>query len=312
MQAYFPQYGDRRTLELLFPLTGWMHRLSPFFQKATLQRGEGMPRFSLHPSQGRSLAGGSGEEVSVSDLRFGEDDHTARLLLHLEDEPPPQGQAWLTGEAVVGFVDVFSDIKIPALYDPFGHPVPEPRINKLSRATLHFRINVAALPYQSTSTTTCALTLRGISARRDDALLRALDRATRVVSVHEQLLDQLVLSDGTRLTVPTRNIMGHWPGDIGEALSPVVFHVHLLPAKSDTSLDIQVQAVDGDAAHGQARAEAICQQLKQLFQEADAVFWGAPPAPGEPPAPPRPSAPDTGNEAGSKLLRRLRDKGKHG
>ncbi len=293
VQAHFPERGNRQTLELLFVLTGWMPRLNPYFERAILRRGRGLPPFALQPARGRAMAGALEQEVVVEDALFDPNDHIARVLLRLAEEPPLGEEAWLTGEMVAGFVDTFSGMTIDACYDAFGHRLQAPQIEMLSRARLHFRIDLGALPYQSTTHHRCVTTLRGASARRDDFVVRELERQTRVVHVHERVLERALVEADTRFRVPIRDVMGHWPPAEGEEMGPVVFHLHMVPSAQHTRVQIQVELPETRTDPTHARAPAICAQLTSLLDRADRAFWDGSPgaASDEGPSPPDGGAP---------------------
>ncbi|MGH2542640.1 MAG: hypothetical protein ACRDIB_07580, partial [Ardenticatenaceae bacterium] len=271
VQAYFPERGDRRTLELLFVLTGWMPTLNPFFQRLTLRQGPGMPAFSLLPVRGRPMMGGapattealSRDEIVVEDLAF-EQNELARLLVRLDEELPASEEGWLHGEATVGFIGSFSGMKIEAFYDSYGHRVRPPRGDVISRAVLCFKIDVAALPYQSSSTASCECYLPGLSVERDDAIIQRLETATRVVYAHEQMRDLAIPPNGSTLP-PVRDITGHWLMDGSDPMAPVVYNVHLSPTHSHTKVAIRVETPVTSTEPHSTRAADICDQLTILI-----------------------------------------------
>nr|MBA3530480.1 hypothetical protein [Ardenticatenales bacterium] len=269
--AHFPHRGNRETLELTFAVPGWMSVLGPMMKKVILEPGEGLPEFSLQDTGGRPLPSDSAGEVVIADVPF-IDKREAHVRLHFATQPSQTEAAWLNGTVQVKFAETFSKLKMVAFYDPFGmhdrHFVPD----TTTTATLHFRVNVASIPFEGKSVHLESIALQPAPAERDDSILQALGQATRLVKVHESSFEPLADSD--TLLPPTRDIMGHWPMGSGDDLSLAVFHINIHPSEKSTHVRVQVEAPVTDPAALGSRAQEIAKQLQAIVVQADESFGG--------------------------------------
>jgi hypothetical protein len=165
----------------------------------------------------------------------------------------------------VGFIGSLSGLKIEAYYDAYGYRVRPPRADIISRATLTFRVDVSSLPYQSSSVVACSCDLPGMSVERDDAIIRTLERESRVVRAHEQMVEEPLLSNGAIPLPPIRDVTGHWVADKEDEMVPIVYSVHLTPYQGSTRAEIQVEAQVTSVAQHPARAEKVCRQIMELI-----------------------------------------------
>jgi hypothetical protein len=278
VQAHFPERGNRQTVELLFVVTSWIPHHPPFVQSLALWQGDNLPPFALLPVTGRPILddpSSSSEEsprevINVEDLELDEN-RVARLLLRLEEELPDGGSAWLEGKVIMGFVGSLSGLQLEAFYDPFGCRVRPPRNTTITRTTLEFRLDLSALPYQSSSVAACSCVLPDISEERDDDLVRKLERHSRVVRVHERMAENPLIRDGTTWLPPARDVTGHWLSHEDDEMAPVVYSLHLTPYQDGARVEIQVEAPVTSAVQHPSRAEKVCEQLLALIGCSDAT-----------------------------------------
>lgn len=269
--AHFPQRSDRRTLELGFAIPSWLPKLGPQVKEIVLQRGDGLPAFKLLQTPGRPLTPQAPGEQRIADVPF-DTDFVASVRLQFEEDLPQDEPAWLSGIAQVRFAKNFSGLELVAFYDAYGVQDEHFVTDWTTLATLHFEVNVVSVPYQGTSMEDDTLVLETTSVERDDAILRALGEAGRLIQIHESSFTPL--SDLRRALPPSRDVMGHWPMWGEEGLSPAVFHVNIHPMEEGTQVRIQVEAPVSDTKYIPLRAKEIVARLREIVEQADRTVAG--------------------------------------
>lgn len=267
LQFRLPAHGERRQVEVRFFSRTLNPAQRPFFRDAGLRRGPGLPAFRATSNAGRATLSDDGQTVTIEDLKIL--GHAAHLHLYLDEALKPGEDAWLEGTVTFGYIGAFSRLKIAAFYDALGHP-QKPPVTALSYATLHFRANLAALPYARTLQRECVtLRMEGTSTWRDDRIIHALAEHTQLARVAESHTDPVPTMSSAPPLSPRRSVMGYLVSEPAEMRAPVIYHLTITPQPTETLVQLSIEAdtAEGDAAR---RLQMMCHDLRAIIQAAAA------------------------------------------
>jgi hypothetical protein len=159
--------------------------------------------------------------------------------------------------------DTLSQMSVRGYYDAFGNLTQPARLEIRSIALLHFRLNLAALPYQTRLSASDEALLPGVDAERDDIILERLERESEVVFSNEQV--QLASSNAPLKNTlpPIREIAGRWREST--LAVPMTYQVKLTPTHAGTSVKIEVEQTDNGDPSRKDSPTRVAQDIRKLI-----------------------------------------------